>query len=138
VRHWDLDRPDSLRDYLARLNRIRRENVALQSDRGLRFHDTDNEQILAYSKSTSDLSNVIVVVVSLDPHHVQSGWVDLPIDELGLPADAPYQAHDLLTDAHYFWTGRTNYVQLDPASVPAHVLRLRRRVRTERDFDYFL
>jgi starch synthase (maltosyl-transferring) len=138
VRHWDLDRPDSLRYYLARLNRIRRENPALQSDRGLRFHDTDNEQILAYSKSTPDLANIILIVVSLDPHHVQSGWVDLPIDELGLPADGPYQAHDLLTDAHYFWSGRTNYVQLDPASVPAHVLRLRRRVRTERDFDYFL
>jgi starch synthase (maltosyl-transferring) len=138
IRHWDLNRPDSLKPYLTRLNRIRRQNAALQSDRGLRFIPVDNEQIIAYTKATRDLSNIILTVVNLDPHHVQSGWVDVPIDDLDLPSHGPYQAHDLLTDAHHFWTGRRNYVHLDPAIVPANVLLLRRKVRTERDFDYFL
>jgi starch synthase (maltosyl-transferring) len=138
VRHWRLDRPDSLAPYLARLNRIRRQHPALQSDRGLRFRDVDNDQVVAYTKATPDLSDILLIVVSLDPHHVQSAWVELPLDELGLPEDAPYQAHDLLTDAHYFWAGSRNFVQLDPGSVPAHILLLRRKLRTEQDFDYFL
>jgi starch synthase (maltosyl-transferring) len=77
-------------------------------------------------------------VVNLDPYHPQSGWVDLDLAALGLDADAPYQMHELLTDARYLWSGPRNYVSLDPARSPAHVFRLRRRVRTERDFDYFL
>ncbi len=137
IRAWDLHRADSLRPYLTRLNRIRRQNPALQTDHRLQFLPVDNDQILAYIKTTPDLSNIVLVTVSLDPHHVQTGWVEVPIDELGLPADHPYQAHDLLTDAHYFWTGSRNYVQLDPGG-PAHILLLRRKVRTERDFDYFL
>jgi starch synthase (maltosyl-transferring) len=138
VRAWDLERADSLRPYLARLNRIRRDNPALQTDRGLKFQPVDNDQIVAFTKVAPDGSNLVLVVVNLDPHHVQSGWVELRLAELGLPEASPYQAHDLLTDAHYFWSGPRNFVRLDPSNLPAHVLRLRRKVRTERDFDYFL
>jgi starch synthase (maltosyl-transferring) len=137
VRTWDRDRPGSLAPYLARLNRIRREHPALQGDHRLQFHEVDNEQILVFSKSTADLSDVLLVVVNLDPHHVQSGWVTLPLAELGLPSDAPYQAHDLLTEEHYFWGGPRNYVQLDPHQGPAHVLHLLPRVHREQDFDNF-
>lgn len=137
VRSWDRDRPGSLAPYLARLNRIRREHPALQGDHRLRFHEVDNEQILVFSKSTADLSDVLLVVVNLDPHHMQSGWVTLPLADLGLPTDAPYQAHDLLTDEHYFWGGPRNYVQLDPHQGPAHVLHLLPRVHREQDFDNF-
>ena len=138
IRAWDLDRPDSLRDYIARLNRIRKENVALQSDWGLRLHFVDNDDLICYSKSTEDMSNVIVVVANLDPHHVQSGWVELPLPSLDLKAEAPYQVHDLLSGAHYLWHGARNFVQLDPKSGPVHVFRVRRKVRSERDFDYFM
>ncbi len=137
VRVWDRDRADSLAPYIARLNAIRRAHPALQSDHRLRFHTVDNDQIIAFSKSTPDLSDVLLVVVNLDPHHVQSGWIDLPLADLGLPADGPYQAHDLLTDAHYFWGGPRNFVQLDPYSGPAHVLHLEAKVHTEQDFDNF-
>lgn len=138
IRAWDLDRADSLRDYIARLNRIRKENVALQSDWSLRFHPVDNEALLCYSKSADDLSNIIVVVANLDPHHVQSGWVELPLDGFDLVGDRPYQVHDLVSDARYQWHGSRNFVQIDPHAAPVHIFRLRRRIRTERDFDYFL
>ena len=61
------------------------------------------------------------LVVNIDPWHVQSGFLDLDLDALGLDADAPFTVTDLLTNAHYTWHGRNNFVQLDPASVPAHV-----------------
>jgi len=137
IRHWDWDHPNVFREFIARVNAIRRDNPALHSNDRLRFYATDNEQIIFYGKSTPDLSNVILVVVNLDPHHVQSGWVRVPLDELALKADEPYQVHDLLTEAHYLWNGEWNFVRLDPSAAIAHVLRLRKRVRTEKDFDYF-
>jgi len=79
-----------------------------------------------------------MVVVNLDPDHKQSGLVELPLHELGLAQDKPYQMHDLLADRHFLWRGPKNYVELDPHRQPAHIFRLRRYVRTERDFDYFL
>ncbi len=140
VRHWNLDEPWSLRDTIARVNAIRRENPALQYDRHLKFFPTDNDRLIAYGKSSPDGSNFVFVVVNLDPHHAQSGWVNLPLNELGLaPAGSAhtYQVHDLLSDARYTWTGPWNFVQLDPQVSPAHIFRVRWRVRTEHDFDYY-
>ncbi len=137
IRHWDWEWPNVFREFIARINAIRRDNPALHANDRLRFYQTDNEQIIFYGKSTPDLSNVILVVVNLDPHHVQSGWVRVPLHELGLRADEPYQVHDLLTEARYLWNGEWNFVRLDPNAAVAHVLRLRKRVRTEKDFDYF-
>jgi len=138
LRRWNLDRPDSLRDFITRVNRIRHENPALQSDRGLQFYPVDNDKLICYSKTTEDLGDIILVVVNLDPHHRQSGWVELPLDTLGLPSEQPYQVHDLLTGGRYIWNGVRNYVELDPQTVPAHIFRLRRRVHTEHDFDYYM
>lgn len=138
IKSWDIGRADSLRDLITRVNRIRRENPALQSDQGLRFHPIDNEQLIAYSKATQDLSNVILTVVNLDPHHTQSGWVELPLEELQIDRHQPYEVHDLLTDARYGWNGPRNYIELNPQKLPCHIFSLRRRTRTERDFDYYL
>ncbi|MEX2303350.1 MAG: alpha-1,4-glucan--maltose-1-phosphate maltosyltransferase [Bryobacterales bacterium] len=138
IRHWDLDHPGSLRDYIARINRIRKENPALQSDWSLRFHPVDNEQLLCYSKQTPRLDSIIVVVVNVEPYHTHSGWIELPIESFGLDGQQPYQVHDLTTDARYLWQGRRNYVELDPHTIPAHIFRIRRRVRTEKDFDYYM
>jgi starch synthase (maltosyl-transferring) len=137
LRRWDLDREDSLRHFIARVNRIRRENPALHSNERLRFHPVDNEQLVAYSKTSEDLSDLVLVVVNLDPHHVHAGWVELPLGELGLATEEPYQVHDLLGGGRYLWHGARNYVELDPRSAPAQIFRIRRRLRTERDFDYF-
>jgi len=138
LRHWTIDRPDSLWSLIARMNRIRRENAALQSDGGLYFCRIDNDQLIAYLKIDARSGNVILTVVNLDPHQPQSGWVDLDIDALKLDTEQPYQVHDLLSEQRYIWRGRHNYVMLDPQRAPAHVFRLRRRVRREQDFDYYL
>ena len=138
LRVWDLDRPDSLRDFIARVNRIRRENAPLQSNRGLTFHDIDNESLIAYSKASEDGTDSVLVIVNLDPHHAHSGWLSLELADLGVGSEKPFQVHDLLSGARYLWQGARNYVSLDPAHSPAHIFRIRRRVRTERDFDYFL
>jgi starch synthase (maltosyl-transferring) len=136
LRFWQREDPGSLRELIARVNRIRRESPALQSDRGLRFHDIDNEALLAYSKGGG--ADAVLVVANLDPHHPQSGWVRLDLPALGLPHDTPYQMEDALSGARFLWRGARNYVALDPATAPAHIFRIRRRVRTERDFDYFM
>jgi starch synthase (maltosyl-transferring) len=138
IRSWNLDDPWSLKDLIARVNTARRENPALQSDWSLRFHDVDNEMLICYSKTTQDFSNVIVTVVNLDPKHAHSGWVTLDLPALGLDSQHPYQVHELLGDSRYLWTGARNYVELNPQSAPAHIFRIRRKIRTERDFDYFL
>jgi starch synthase (maltosyl-transferring) len=127
-----------LKELIARVNRIRRENRALQSDRSLRFHPVDNPDIIAFSKTTEDRNNVILVAVNLDPHHTQSGWVDLPLEELGLDPQQSFQVHDLLTNARYLWHGPRNYIQLNPDSVPAQIFRVRHQIRREQDFDYFM
>jgi starch synthase (maltosyl-transferring) len=138
IRIWDIGRPDSLKDLIAKINAIRNANVALQTDSSIRFHTTDNDQLIAFSKMSEDRSNVIVVIVNLDPHHVQSGWLDLPLEYFQLDLHQEYQMHDLVTDDRFLWQGPRNYVELDPHRMPAHIFRLRRRVRSEQDFDYFL
>ncbi|MEO8380589.1 MAG: alpha-1,4-glucan--maltose-1-phosphate maltosyltransferase [Acidobacteriota bacterium] len=135
VRHWPAT-DDDLTELIVAVNRIRRENPALQQNATLHFHDTDNEQILCYSKSAGE--NVIIVVVNLDSQNTHSGWIDLDLDALGLPLERSYQVHDLLSHARHTWHGPRNFVQMNPHVVPAHIFRIRRRVRTERDFEYFL
>jgi len=138
LRHWDLERHDSLRAYIARVNRIRRDNPALHADWSLRFFPTDNEQLICYAKSTDDGANQIVCVVNLDPHNTHSGWVELDLATLGIEPAMPYQMHDLISGARFLWHGPRNFVQLDPQRSPAHIFRVHRRVHREHDFDYFL
>ena len=138
VRHWDLDNPDSLAGLITKVNQIRRENPALHGDLSLRFHPVGNEQIIAYSKMTDDLLNIILVVVNLDPFHTQSSMLDLPLEVFHLDPRQPYQMHDLLTDVKYVWRGPRNYVELNPQRLPAHIFCIRRRVRTENGVDYFV
>ena len=137
IRTWDLESDGNIRDFVERINHIRREHPALQDTRNLRFHDVDNEQILAYSKHTDDLSSVILVVVNLDPHHEQSGWLELPLDMLKMEPEQPYQVHDLAMGARYVWCGARNFVQMDPEQTPVHVFQLLPRVRREEDYEYY-
>lgn len=138
IRHWNLDQPHSLRDFIAKVNRIRRENPALQTDRTLHFHAVSNDELIVYSKHAPDRSNIMLMAVNLDPYHTHAGWVDLDLRTLGLAHDDTYQVHDLLSGARYVWHGAHNYVELDPHVVPAHIFRIERKVRTEMDFEYYL
>jgi starch synthase (maltosyl-transferring) len=121
IRKWDLESPASVRQLVARVNQARRQNRALQTNSGLRFERIDNDQLIAYTKSSDDGSNIVLVVVNLDPRYTQSGWVELPLEELRLNAYSAFPVHDLLADTTYLWNGPRNYVQLDPHVVPAHV-----------------
>ena len=152
LRDWGPDlgeRDDSLRELIARVNRVRREHPALQTNESLRFHGVDNDSILAYSKTpvaapgavgAAD-GDAILAFVNLDPHHVQSGWSDLDLGALGLDPERPFQVEDLLTGARYVWQGARNFVELDPHRVGAHLFRVGRGStsmgRSEEDFDTF-
>ena len=138
IRHWDLDRGDSLRSLMTTVNSIRNNNLALQSDWSLLFHTTDNDQIICYSKESEDRSNLILVVVNLDPHRTQHGFVNLPLDQLAIPQDSAFEVEDLLTGAHYLWYGPRNYVELSPERIPGHILKIHRQLKVESDFEYFL
>jgi starch synthase (maltosyl-transferring) len=137
IRNWDLDSPGSLQPFIAQVNRIRNQNIVLQSDSNLRFYPIDNDAILCYGKHDDDFSEILIVAVNLDPNWPQSGWLELPLDEFGLSPEHPYQVHDLMDGKRYLWNGSRNFMQLDPATSPAHIFRLRRLQRSERNFDYY-
>ncbi len=136
-RTWDVARPDGLQPIIARVNAIRRAHPALKTDCHLVFHAIDNDNLIAYSKTSEDGASVILVVVNLDPHHRQSGWIEWPAQVPGARADRAVQMHDLLSDARYLWSGGRHYVELAPEQMPAHIFRPRGYVGTEHDFDYY-
>jgi len=135
IRSWDLERPDSLAPLVGRLNRIRREHPALQSNQGLAFHDVDDERLIAYSKRTNDGSDVVLTIVNLDPHVSRSGMLGLPLADFGIDPGRPFEAVDLLAGTTALWQGPHNRVELDPGRCPASILHLRPRVRSETDFE---
>ncbi len=135
IKDWDLADPRSLAPVITLVNSIRREHAALHRNDTLRFHETDNDRLLCYSKRDGD--DVLLVVVSMDPHHRQSGWVLLDAEALGVAADESYQVHELLGGERELWRGQRGFVEIEPASMPARIFTLRRRLRTEHDFDYF-
>jgi starch synthase (maltosyl-transferring) len=124
LRRWDWNRPGNITPLVTRVNRIRRENPALQGDRSLQFHETDNPRIVAYSKRTPDLSNIVLTIVNVDPFNTQQGWVQVPAADWKLDADG-YVVEDLLSGERYHWRNEWNYVRLDPRHHrAAHVLRV--------------
>lgn len=138
IKNWDWNKPGNIREIVAKVNRVRRENPALQTTWNLKFYEVDNDYILCYAKFTEDLSNILLIIVNLDPFHKQSGWVRVPIDELDIAPDNPYLLHDLLSDEKYIWHGESNYIELNPNILPAHIFRIHKRLRREHDFDYFM
>jgi starch synthase (maltosyl-transferring) len=138
IKRWNLDDPKSLKDVISRINRVRRENKALQTTWNLEFYETDNDNLLCYGKSTEDGENSLIIVVNLDPFHTQSGWVKVPVKELGLGERQPYLVHDLIGDDKYIWEGERNFVELNPSVMPGNIFRVRKKLKRETDFDYFL
>ena len=134
LHYHDINRPDSLRSLISRVNQLRNQYAVLQKNDRLEFHPIDNSHLLCFSKSSADRSEVILIVVNLDLHHTQAGWVELPEHLLPTGDDHPYQVHDLLSDEWFIWEGRSNFVKLGPYPTPAHVFQVHRQVHTERDF----
>jgi starch synthase (maltosyl-transferring) len=128
LKERDWNAPGNIKDYITRLNRIRRENRALHEYTNLRFYPADNDEILFYGKTTPARDNIILVVVNLDAFARHHSYIHVPLSEFGIGHDEPYQVHDLLTDERYNWSGSANYVELDPQTRPAHVFRVRRSI----------
>lgn len=138
IKNWNTGRHDSLAPLIGRVNQIRHDNPAFHANHNLRFHNTENDQLIAFTKTAPDGANAVLVVANLDPHYRQSGFVNLPLEDLKIDPNQRYQVHDLITGARYLWYGPRNYVELDPGGLPAHIFAIRRRTHTESDFDYFL
>ena len=118
----DFARADSLSELIAQVNQIRRDHPALQRDWGLQFHPTDNPQLLCYSKRSEDGRDLLLMVVNLDPFHMQHGHVELPLAAWQLNPDSAVHVTDLLSSERYHWRGSRNYVRLDPEARVAHIL----------------
>ena len=118
---WDWDRPGHIKGLLTLLNHARREHPALQEYDNLRFHASNHNDILVYSKATPKRDDAVLVVVNLSPHEARESLVHVNPWELGKGDDEPYVVHDLLTQQRWTWRGWTNYVRLDPQHQPAHV-----------------
>lgn len=124
VRHYDWKRTNRMTDIMSILNRIRKENPALQSTWNIQFCTIENSQLLAYLKATDDLSNIILCVVNLDVNGKQSGFVQLPKDRLRLGDKINVKLHDLITDEHYTWAQEWNFVELNPFKMPFHLFKV--------------
>ena len=124
----DWNAPGNIKDYLTRLNKIRRENRALREYANLRTHTAENDQILCFSKTTASLEEALLVAVTVDPRNTQTAFIHVPLAEFGLAETEAYQVEDLITGERYLWQGSRNFISLDPHSRPAHVFRIRRCV----------
>ncbi len=123
---WDWDRPGNIKEYIATINRIRRENPALHLYKNLRFYEASDPNVLFYGKATPDLANVVLVAVNLDPHQTHESALRLPLHELGIGPDEPYDVCELITNTPLQWQGEVQTVRLDPQVEPAVILRVAR------------
>jgi starch synthase (maltosyl-transferring) len=122
IKPRDFERADSLAEMIRRINAIRGAHRALQFDRSLTFHHTDNDQLICYSKREAD--DLVMTIVNLDPVNMQHGWVHLPLAEWNVAPDHTFEARDLLSEEVYYWRGERNYVRLDPQGRVAHILEI--------------
>jgi starch synthase (maltosyl-transferring) len=122
MRNWDA--PGNLKEYIARINQIRRQNPALQEYRTLQFYASDDDSILFYGKRSRDGANAIFVAVNLDPFDAHEGRVHLPLSEMGIGPEERFQAHELLTDQRRLWKGPAQVLRLDPTDAPATIFRI--------------
>ena len=124
MKKWDLDAPGTIKEEVKKLNKIRRENPALQATWNLTICGSDNPNIIAYVKATEDRSNIIMTVVNLDPHYKQAGYVCVPTGMLGIEGD--YEVIDLFGGKTFKWKPEWNYVELDPRIQTAHILKIKK------------
>ena len=124
IKAWDWDRPGNIRNYITRLNKIRRENPALHEYDNLRFYGAYDDNILYYGKMTKAKDNFILIAVNLDPNGAHGGTIEVPLWELGLPDSAHVEVEDLLTGGRFFWYGKFQQVHLDPQMNPCAIWRV--------------
>jgi starch synthase (maltosyl-transferring) len=125
IRPRDFTAPGNIIAEIAQLNRIRRQNPALQTHLGLRIYNAWNDNILFFGKRSHDGSNFVLVAVSLDPHNAQEAHFELPLWEMGLPDDAATFGEDLMTGHSWTWYGKTQWMRIDPSYQPFGIWRIK-------------
>ena len=125
----DWDAPGNIKNYIGKINRIRRENPALHYTGNLRIYNSTADPVLFYGKTSPDRRNTILVAVNLDPLHSASGRITVPVEEFGISSDEEYGVRELITGAVHTWRGREQYVTLDPAVEPAAIYRIEKTDR---------
>ena len=133
----DWNAPGNIKEYLTKLNTIRRQNRALREYANLRIQTAENDHILCFSKATESLDNLLLVVVTVDPVQPQTAFVHVPLADFGIGENEPYVVEDLLTGERFSWCGARNFVSLNPHSRPAHIFRIRRLQGREDGQDVF-
>jgi starch synthase (maltosyl-transferring) len=123
IKNWNWDKYTKTREVITRLNRIRKENIALQLTANLEFAATDNDNIICFVKTDPQKENVLIVAVNLDPFSQQGATVTLPLKQMGIRQDEQFEVTDLLSGDRYHWTHK-NYISLNPYDMPAHILRV--------------
>ena len=126
IRPRDFTAPGNIIAEIAQLNRIRRQNPALQTHLGVEFFQCYNDNILYFGKRTADRSNYVLVAVSLDPHNVQEAHFELPLWELGLDDNAATNGEDLMTGHRWTWHGKHQFMRIDPSHQPFGIWRITR------------
>lgn len=121
VRNWDA--PGNLGPQIARINRIRRENVALHDWRNVTFYRADDDAVIFYGKRTGQ--NVVLIAVNLDPFAARDALLWVPTGDLGLADDRPYDVEELLGETAHVWRGSAHRWRLDPQTNPAAIFRLK-------------
>jgi starch synthase (maltosyl-transferring) len=124
VKHWDWKKTTKTKALITSLNRVRKENEALHFTNNIKFCDTDNDQLLCFSKIDQDQQNKLLVVISFDAFNSQTGWLKVPLKDFGLKENEPFTVVDVLTGSKYFWENEWNYVALHPQGIPGHVFRI--------------
>jgi starch synthase (maltosyl-transferring) len=124
IKHRDHRAPGNIIAEIAKLNRIRKAHPALQSHRGLTFYNAYNDQVIVYGKALPSRHDMILVAVSLDPHHAQEAAFEIPLWEWGISDDGSMAAEDLIGERRFVWTGKLQRVRLDPADLPFAIWRI--------------
>lgn len=119
---WDWNKPGNIKDYIGKINEIRRTNPALQYYDNLRIYNSTNDNVLFYGKKYKD--NIILIAANLNPHEIHDARVTVPVEKFGISSDADYIVEELITGKNYVWHGRENYVRLEPQKEPVYIFRI--------------
>lgn len=123
IAHYDWSIQNKLTTLIGRINRIRKEQPALQQTNNIKFCDLENDNLLAFYKWNQDRTNELLIIISLDPYYAQQGNVRLPMEDLNVPYGHAVQVQDLVTGSSYNWHHDWNFVELHPA-LPFHIFKI--------------
>lgn len=130
IKQWDMDRPGNIRAEITAVNRIRRENSALQQTNNIEFvrveagEGHEHDMLMGYVKRSPDDSNIILTAVNLDPQNTHTGWLRFPLEKFELPHTHRFRVEDLMSGRTYEWDGEWNYIELNPDHMPAHIFKV--------------